>query len=129
MEIGLASAEDRDLIRGWVDQWGVLEPHEVPALADDIYVVRIEGRPVLACGLVTLEDGKYIRLSGMIKDPTARSMRLEMKALIDHMCSVAKEMGYGFIQLFSPSEKLARIYEENGFRAESKPIIPMIRGL
>jgi hypothetical protein len=129
MEIGLATKEERDLIRAWVDQWGVLEPHEVPALADQIYVVRHDGRPVLGCGMMTFEDGKYIRLYGMIKDPSAGFVGKDMKALIDHMCGIAKEMGYTFIQLFAPSEKLARIYEQNGFWAEAKPMIPMRREL
>jgi hypothetical protein len=78
---------------------------------------------------MSFEDGKYIRLYGMIKDPDAGSVSYEMTCLIDGLCNKAKSMGYSFIQLFAPSEKLARIYSSNGFRAESKPLIPMRRDL
>ena len=127
MTISLASNQEKETVLNWVKEWGVLEEHETPLIADDVFLIKKDGDPVLACGMMTFEDGKYVRLYGMIKRPGHASVKNEMKILIDHMCGVAKERGYEFIQLFAPSERLAKIYEENGFRAESKALIPMRR--
>lgn len=129
MDIGLATTDEKKTVVQWVEQWGLFDKHESIHFSDDIYVVRTNNKPVLACGLMTFEDGKYIRLYGMIKDPELKSSREYMKPLINEMCSVAKEMGYKFIQLFAPSESLAKIYNESGFVAETKPLIPMRRDL
>jgi hypothetical protein len=127
MNVELATNRDIETILDWISKWNLFDKHETPDLAKDTYVLKIDGKPVLACGMMTFEDNKYIRLYGMIKDPEAGSVAKEMTFLINHLCKIAEEMGYSFIQLFAPSEKLAKIYSSNGFEAHSGAMIPMIR--
>lgn len=126
IEIAKEPEEGQRLIRMWSEHWDTVP--ENPITVDDTFVLRRDGKPVLACGLWTSEDGRYIRCYGMIKSPEAGSVKEEMGLLFDRLSDEAKSRGFDSIVLFAPSDKLANIYSEYGFVRESDAVIPMRRG-
>lgn len=127
IQIAKEPEEGQRLIRVWSEYWK--NTPENPTTVEDTFVLRKNGNPVLACGLWTSEDGRYIRCYGMIKNPEYGSVKEEMRLLFDRLSEEAKSRGFDSIVLFAPSDKLANIYSEHGFVRESDAVIPMRKEL
>lgn len=125
IEVVQARRDDIVKVLEWTESWGINDPY----LSDEIYVAKDAGVPIVACGLLESDDGLYIRTYGMVKDPKVKNVKRHMEELFDHLCQVSKDRGFDQIQLFAPSEKLAKIYAEHGFVKQHDAVIPMKRDI
>lgn len=111
MEIKKFEESDYPLLCSWWFEHG-WNPIPLELLPKMGYIVDD-----ICAGFIYLNDSKFCHLEWIISDPRSSKKERDetLNVLIDHLCSVAKDLGYTTVFSATKHESLVNRYKNKGF--------------